>query len=979
MKAEKLLIGNKKFVGNKNADNYIEVDLMLTIESIKRDSVENVFDFQQQYDLERNNSLKFCLYGMVESRYGHCDNLAINIKVGDTNKSGMTNDVIFQPIKGDVGTLINSGFTITTITSPLNIHGNNSNLSLSKNIYGAAKSSYFILFELDKNILESKQNKSIFLEIYDPIRELFNKHSFPLIYFDSDGEFIKFGTENAEINNDNEIVEINNNFPFFYDRHWIRNNFEVMGPQKVFFTTGTTTVTETTINPIINVSLFKPSIYGLEKVKIVIDFGTDIYGNILTTAEFGADFNFTEPVLTWDIGEQTKSFYVSIINDLVVETIEKITFRIIPISNVIIDSETQYKTVLSIESDDIPVRANFDQLNTVVYEPDFITATTNSYQVNIVLSQPVTIPNQKIGLKIVSNETTALYGDNYIIDTGVNSTQITEPRLIEFAQGQSVFSFNIIINGNHTYDVDKFITLELFPDTNSPNIVVGNQLPKLKITIKDNMTYKYVRYTIPIDESRGIGVFRTIYGGGNYYQTFTSDMEIGIPNTSLGYGTPQVKMTKMFSCDLIVKNLGERIVWNNQLVNYSQTITIPLDFSGATSNISFDLPTNFNLDIFTNSYKQSKYQISFDNFSKFVVQNYSSGIELANSYKKYLDAQILDGGDLGTKQYFLISEISNVNDSFDPNGNPKCLTAPTVFNQSGIKYFGGIFPVNRPPNLNNGTPHTDSTLSFTTKKIQVNCHYVPGNTLLPTGYNFVPEPPYSDKIANLNLGQIFVQAGYLLSTAGIDQRIKFAAYNSPVTNWQFFRDWSSTHPDTKDSIELEITNEGDIDVQFEGKDLYINYPTVFKSTDLNFSNLQLSFPANEIYDSASNGFTNVRYRIKIKNVKIYNSNTYSNQSLSLDLGLFNKAADVRLSAPQYYVESIANNVYLAGDIFGHVTFNFSIFNPNSPLSIRIVKTNNLLFFGNTASFQSTVHITDQPIIPTTITGIYPHTIELEII
>ena len=120
---EKLLIGNKEYVGKQNTDNYIDIDLLRTIETIKRDSIENVFDFQQQYVLERNDSMKFCVYGMVESRFGHSDNLVVNITVGNTESSGATMDLLYLPNKWSGGT---TGYSTTVLTYPLNGNSNNS-------------------------------------------------------------------------------------------------------------------------------------------------------------------------------------------------------------------------------------------------------------------------------------------------------------------------------------------------------------------------------------------------------------------------------------------------------------------------------------------------------------------------------------------------------------------------------------------------------------------------------------------------------------------------------------------------------------------------------------------------------------------------------------------------------------------------------------------------------------------------------------
>ena len=314
---KKIILGSKKFIGNQNNDEFIDIELSREIETLKTDSLNNTFDFQQQFINERNDSYKFCIYGIVESRYGNCDNLNIKFKIIDTD--GL-NSVIFTPY---IFSGASSGHSFIVNTKPLS-HNN----VLSKNVYGTNKGCYFFHFELDKNDINFKKNKFIYAEIFEPEQELYGEFQFPFIFFDEDGEFIEFGTETANFNKNNEIETINNNFPFFYDKHWIKFNIEPKGPQVVFFENSTMNVNENNaIDFKIPIRLEEPSKFGLEKVKLVIDYGFDSIGLPLTDATLGIDFQFNEQIVSWEIGEQSKNIPIIIKNDLFVENIEKIQLK----------------------------------------------------------------------------------------------------------------------------------------------------------------------------------------------------------------------------------------------------------------------------------------------------------------------------------------------------------------------------------------------------------------------------------------------------------------------------------------------------------------------------------------------------------------------------------------------------------------------------------------------------------------------------
>ena len=50
------------------------------------------------------------------------------------------------------------------------------------------------------------------------------------MFYDLDGNPVKFGSQTADVDEDGNITEIDNDFPFLYDRHWINQYFNLPKP-----------------------------------------------------------------------------------------------------------------------------------------------------------------------------------------------------------------------------------------------------------------------------------------------------------------------------------------------------------------------------------------------------------------------------------------------------------------------------------------------------------------------------------------------------------------------------------------------------------------------------------------------------------------------------------------------------------------------------------------------------------------------------
>ena len=153
---QKQLLPNKRYVNAKNINLYIDSELRGEKNIIIPEKTENVFDFLVKSEQERNESSKFCFYGLVESKWGNCEDIRIDFYLKDSSTNLIKNpDSYFWFYDKSSG---NSGYTWYTKSIPLDsVDG-----QLSKNIYGKKKGHYFFPFEIDMHSL-TKTNKSMYV------------------------------------------------------------------------------------------------------------------------------------------------------------------------------------------------------------------------------------------------------------------------------------------------------------------------------------------------------------------------------------------------------------------------------------------------------------------------------------------------------------------------------------------------------------------------------------------------------------------------------------------------------------------------------------------------------------------------------------------------------------------------------------------------------------------------------------------------
>ena len=614
---KKILLGSKDVITRTNEDIYIDVELTRTIDEINKERINNDFNLFDQFNTERNDSLKFCIYGTVESKVADTTNLKIKISSTD-------NDNLYSP-KITNGAV--TGLTHVIETIPLSKNG-----ILSKNIFDYDKASYYFLFELKREDIEKQLSgvtifphvKSMILEIDDSGRNLFDVLEFPIFYLDSSGDIVEYGTETTELNEQGEATEINNDFPFLYDTHWIKSNFNIIREPFVSFETeegeeAAISVLESTGDIEIGVSLDFPSKFGREQIEIGI-----LEDNTVKNPE--NDYVYSPKSISWERGEQVKNFKVSINDDLYTEEDESVVFKLFYPINTQLQNPSAF--TLTILNDDLPSIANFEQ------SFQEITEENKTLSIKIKLNRTPKIPNQSINVIIDETQTTAIFGEDY---TG------TFIKNVVFLEGEIEKEFTINIIEDEKYELDKKIVLKLQDPTQ--NMEIGN-IDEHTINIIENIIPKHVRYYIPFKGGVGDSVFRQKGDNATKNEKLKWKFDKGDGSVIVD-----------FTYAIKVINRGVGIVFNGTEIQTGGIVKYELIDYPRIFDIT--LPSNFVFNQSTKQYDKAKYEFEFSH-----IHDTGDGNETDD--KKTFNDVIISAAELpagvtnSAKTYSLVTQISNI-------------------------------------------------------------------------------------------------------------------------------------------------------------------------------------------------------------------------------------------------------------------------------------------------------------------------------
>lgn len=647
----KIILGKKDVFPYKNNDNYINIEIFRTSDEIVNEVIENSFNLLEQFYDERQFSLKFCIYGILNSIYTDTQNVEIKVK---TNHD----DIINTPRIGQ-GSFSSKVHTINSSSI-------SQNSTLSKNIFNKNKSMFYFLFELSPFYNNQGETKSLILSIDDSNRKLFLNQEIPFLFFDSEKKQIPFGTETVDYSSTGEEQIVRNDFPFFYDTHWVKSYFNVNRPRRVSFIRNLNeeldndTVVESVGKYKFTIKLDEPSFYGVEEVEVFISEDE-------TERGLNEDYKFNNQTIKWNKGEQYKTVEIEIIDDLFVESD---TYLIFGIRNLkFVDNDNINQTFkLNILDNDKPIPIGFTTNANTVNEKD------GQILIELFLENAMPVQNQSIDVVLVKNnkillgeledaevdtddeeliETTAIIGEDFESTEEIDEELIFQ-KTISIPPGVQFINFSLNLIDDFDYEIDKNIVLKLTNPT--PNLIIDKSRDTFVLTIKDSLIPRYTRYKILAENSQqNNGIFVRSLQQINFNP---SQPIVMIRSDNLIAGT-QSFLTNNFPLNISVKNKGVPIVYENTLIETDEFFALnETDFN--SEDIIFDLPTNFELNEQNRQYTKSLYEFNFQigiaRISPFLQSVF------INSFSPIIcNAEVLDSSsNKGEKEYFLVTELQNV-------------------------------------------------------------------------------------------------------------------------------------------------------------------------------------------------------------------------------------------------------------------------------------------------------------------------------
>lgn len=229
----KILLPSKRRVTGEDVDIFLNVDLRRQIDEFKKERLDNDFDLAAQFIKERNTSRNFIIYGVLDSTVVDCPGLSIRVY----RDAGRQHQIaIIEP----------------------------SAIAYDKpNVFGKHRGKYYIKLSNYKYDVVYFRIESNNLTYRDQEWEQ------RVVFYDADGIIVPYGSATIDINSDGETSLIENDFPFFFNKHWIRNDYDIIEEKqaKVTFDITQQQLSEGESGQLL-ISLDKPSPFGLEVIAL---------------------------------------------------------------------------------------------------------------------------------------------------------------------------------------------------------------------------------------------------------------------------------------------------------------------------------------------------------------------------------------------------------------------------------------------------------------------------------------------------------------------------------------------------------------------------------------------------------------------------------------------------------------------------------------------------------------------------------------
>lgn len=554
----KVVLGSADIITKDNEDLYININLNRSFFEYKKEKYDNDFDLAKQFDKERNLSRNFRIYGIIDSNVIDTSNLTIKVY----SDSAATNSIL------------------TTSTTPINFDG-------GINVFNKKRGKYYIS-------LNNYSGSSVFIKTPsnndNMAAQIFEQK---LVFYDFDGEFIPYGTETVEVDNNLNTIDINNNFPFFYNKHWVKKNISLQETKYpvVNFSGTNETIYEGQLTKIV-VYLDKPSPFGNEKVDFIFDSGTaDSFDFLVYNTTPSSPFPGTVQ-LQFSQGEQYKNIYFSASTDNIVEVLENYKFRLDNFVKVKPGNLLNY--VIEIENSTPRKYANFELTNLYENRAPYVGYSAITLSPSILYSTPSILRNG-LFYNTLQNEFYPL--DEIIVDiTNFSTNTVLLPTNSGFgntedelwlAGSQKTFT----ITPSYSSSVKNSIDIYLPPSLNNSVTTTTGSIANIQASINyviENISingfkmqynsgiYPYVS-TIPNNESACYEALKTLLGGSVF--DIYNIKNIHKPFTIL---TDDVN----YKIRLIAKSPGTRLDVNTNINQVSDINTI----ATATTLVSYTYP-----------------------------------------------------------------------------------------------------------------------------------------------------------------------------------------------------------------------------------------------------------------------------------------------------------------------------------------------------------------------------------------------------
>jgi hypothetical protein len=204
---KKILLGDRDVKIRDLEDFYLDVNLSGNKRELWPNKYDNVFDINTFYQKERNESRNFIIYGIVDSYFCDCNNLLY---------------FVYNDLSLSENSYLTSGRTFDIV---------NENMPF-KNIYNKKKGKYLV-----DEIPITFTGYSVYIKFEEPSNSETNiTEEVQLIYttltINNSGEkvveVLDYGLNETVVDCDGNIIEINNDFDFFYNKHWIKKDVAIL-------------------------------------------------------------------------------------------------------------------------------------------------------------------------------------------------------------------------------------------------------------------------------------------------------------------------------------------------------------------------------------------------------------------------------------------------------------------------------------------------------------------------------------------------------------------------------------------------------------------------------------------------------------------------------------------------------------------------------------------------------------------------------